>query len=160
MLIPIAPVQGSTYTSVTGINDSNIIVGSYGTADGAQHGFFGSLDGQYTSFDAGRLWTQSGDINNAGYIVGATVKGAFERYPDGSIHILKFEHAPLVGEAYGINGKGVFVGTGFDNDGGRHAFYAKSAKYKGEVEIPGQSGVEPRGINDAEIGRASWRERV
>ena len=67
---PGPPVPGSTAMGITGINDENIVSGQYETPDSQTHSYFGTLDGQYTSFDAPNPngWTAVGGINNAGYI--------------------------------------------------------------------------------------------
>lgn len=152
-LIPVPPVPGSTATAVLGINDSNTISGSYRTADGNNHGFFGTLDGNYTTFDIDPAYTAAYAINNAGYVVGGTNKDgeqvAFERYPDGSVHFLTIDGRTMsAATAYAINRKGLFVGTGYDGNV-RHPFIAKNAEFQSDVVVPGAGGVEPRGINDS-----------
>ncbi len=54
-LVPIVPFPDSVSTSIFGIaDDDNTIVGSYvANSDGLTHGFYGTLDGDYTSFDFG-----------------------------------------------------------------------------------------------------------
>src|SRR5678810_1274119 len=52
ILIPLAPIPGSSSTTLEGINESSQIDGYYDTADGLSHGFIGDLNGNYISFDA------------------------------------------------------------------------------------------------------------
>jgi len=50
--IPIVPVPNSASTNVFGINDSNIITGSWLDASGVEHGYVGPLSGtKYKTFD-------------------------------------------------------------------------------------------------------------
>ena len=54
VLIPVPAVPNSTATTLFGINDDNVIAGSFiGSNDRIEHSFFGSLDGNYTTFDVG-----------------------------------------------------------------------------------------------------------
>ena len=51
-LIPIVPVPNSASTNVFGINDSDIITGSWLDAGGVEHGYVGPLSGtKYKTFD-------------------------------------------------------------------------------------------------------------
>src|ERR1700754_1777933 len=71
-LIPIVPYPGATSTTVFGIaDDNNTITGSYVSADdGATHGFYGTLDGNYTSFDfPDAPDTQPRGINGTGRLI-------------------------------------------------------------------------------------------
>lgn len=52
VLVPLPKVPGSDNTYAIAINNNNVIAGRYVTADGLNHGFFGTLDGNYTTFDA------------------------------------------------------------------------------------------------------------
>src|SRR5690349_20334281 len=71
VLVPVPAAPNSTVTTVFAINDENQIAGSYvGANDGIEHGLFGTLDGNYTSFDAGSGGTEARGLANNGDIVG------------------------------------------------------------------------------------------
>lgn len=152
VLIPVAPIPGSTFMVVYDINDSNVIAGYYQSADGIQHGFFGPLNGAYETFDIGDSYTNPRSINNAGFITGIADQGRhsiqFERHPDGGIDIIAKRGKPIRDQiVQGINAKGVFVGNySFPI----RAYYGKNGAYRNEFTLPdGSSDPEPRGINDS-----------
>ena len=67
--VPAAP--NSTATTAFGINDDDTDRRQLSLADdGIEHAFFGTLDGNYTSFDAGDGGSEARAINNNGTIVG------------------------------------------------------------------------------------------
>src|SRR6478672_5939236 len=68
ILIQVPAFPGSTGTYVRAINDKNVITGYYTMADGVPHGFVGTLDGHYTSFDASESGTIPLGIAKNGYI--------------------------------------------------------------------------------------------
>jgi hypothetical protein len=118
-VVPVAPVPGSTATNVFGINDSNVIAGSFIDGSGVEHGFFGPANGTYTTLDAGSGGTQARGINNDGYIVGfsnsqdgdSSSQPNFERLPDGTMQTVQISGQPVDGQANGIaNGTNKFVG--------------------------------------------------
>jgi hypothetical protein len=153
VLIPIVPVPGGTNTFAIGINDNDTIVGNYYTG-GIEHAFFGTLDGQYTTFDYGATFTDARAINNSNYIIGnaddqGAVDIAFERKPDGSFKTITINgQAFLYNVAQGINAKGVFVGSGYDQNSQWHSYYGKNGAYTSELTIPQTSHADPKGIND------------
>lgn len=141
VLVPVAPVQNSVSTSVFGINDSNIVAGSYTDAGGAEHAFFGTIDGSYTTFDAGSGGTEARGINNAGYIAGFSNSQSgstadqtmFIRKPNGSLQTVP----GFMGRAQGINDSNRFAGTYWDfADFEAVAFVGRNAKYKHDVKLP------------------------
>jgi len=155
-LIPVPPVPGSVYTVASAINDNNVITGTYSTSDGVLHGFFGTLDGNYTLFDEPGGDTEGRGINNAGIISGFAAIGAggdvpIERFADGSIVAVTKDGAPLgFGIAGGINKNGIFVASGYDANFVNYlSFYGKNAQYTQAIEPPGFSKPHPRGINDS-----------
>src|SRR5204863_6614436 len=118
-LIPVPPVQGSTQTWIGDINESNIIAGDYFTPDGNVHGFFGTLDGQYTFFDHPDGHTIVHGISNDGYITGTSnslsqdcpaVGCTFVRWPDGAIFAVEKAVVPVDGFADEVIQRGRFVG--------------------------------------------------
>ena len=100
--------------------------------------FFGTLDGNYTSFDAGDGGSEARGINNAGYIVGysnsqngtTADQPIFERKPGGKLVTIP----GVFGRAQGIdNAKNRFAGTRWDF--GSHeavAFLGHRGAYKHE----------------------------
>jgi uncharacterized membrane protein len=116
-LIPIPPVAGAKSEFVYGINDNEVIVGKYEDSAFNTHGFFGTLDGNYTTFDYsehGPVDTQGRGISNDGHIAGFAGDGAtfyaFVRNPDGSFMTVTRKGAALDGGANGILDDGTFVG--------------------------------------------------
>jgi len=153
-LIPVAPIQGSTFMSAYDVNDNNIITGYYGTSDGHQHAYFGPWTGPYTVFDFGNTYTQARGINDAGYITGvADVNGMrtqFERSPDGQITVITKDGNPITLEyLQGINSQGVFVGNYRDANNRQKAYYGQNGQYLKDFTLPNGSPAQPRGINDA-----------
>jgi hypothetical protein len=138
-LIPVTPYPGSTTTGVFSINDDKVISGEYANADGIEHGFFGPLNGTYTSFDYGgtALGTEARSINNAGLILGFAPDAGFNDGPeflretDGTIKTIKKAGIVLDGIAQGLNKHNVSVGdyitdqttfaqTGYQGHNGRY----------------------------------------
>jgi hypothetical protein len=120
VLIQVKSVPDSSSTRVFGINDKDIIVGSYvGSTDGVEHGFYGTLAGDYTSFDAGGGGTEARGINNQGYITGFSNSQQgnwstwpiFEREPNGKIENVTHNAQQLYGLTQGINSQNRFVGA-------------------------------------------------
>lgn len=139
--VPVPAVAGATdgSTLVLGINDHNMIAGSYFTNDGIQHGFVGTLDGNYTTFDVGATFTDVRGIGNDGSVTGQADDSSgnlfpFQRLHNGTVKKITIDgQGFLNGLAQGFNSKGVFVGFGTTEDFHRHQFYAKKGKYRGEI---------------------------
>src|SRR5207237_9008194 len=70
--ITVAPPAGAISISVFGINDNNIVVGSYTDSAGTQHAYYGPPDGrQYNTIDlSGVTRTQPGATRHANRITG------------------------------------------------------------------------------------------
>lgn len=161
-LVPVVPVKHSTATTVYGINDANTIAGGFIGKDGVEHAFFGTLDGQYKTFDAGTGGTEARAINNNGYITGfsnsqtgSTAEQAmFERHPHGRIENIFVQGQQLFGRAQGINNaRNVFAGTywNFSNHEAV-AFIGHRGQGKHEVRIPAvHQASEGGGINSAGV---------
>jgi hypothetical protein len=160
-LIPVVPVPGSVETDIHGINDDNIIVGTYFTPDDVAHGFFGTLDGQYTTFDYGNgsTATNAFEINDQGYVTGwAKAPGfqygyAFIRNPDGSFVTIKRNGTPVDGFMNGVlTKKGEFVGSYWDAANSvLKGYYGKKGKYVRDLTLPFDTiWTAPRGSDDSE----------
>jgi len=86
-IVTVTPPDGATATTVFGINDHGVIAGSYVDANGVEHGFFGPLNGAYTTFDLGgtttstepRALNDDGDITGFGADPSFTVGTEFLR---------------------------------------------------------------------------------
>lgn len=156
-LIPVNPVPGSVETDVLGINDNNVIAGMYFTADGVEHGFFGPLNGAYTTFDFMTGGTIARAISNSGYITGVFNNqgngghcswGEFERSPTGAISTINDRHTPLNGVVQGINSSELFVGEYCQPDGTINGYYGKRNRFKASLTLPfTTSWTAPRGIS-------------
>src|SRR5689334_13675535 len=70
-LVPVPDVPNSKKPAVYARSDSSGVAGSYIGDDGIEHAFFGTLVGNYTTFEAGAGGSQARGINNAGYITGS-----------------------------------------------------------------------------------------
>ena len=68
VLLDVPNYPGAMATYIRAINDKNVITGYYTSDDGNTHGFVGTLDGNYTSFDASPNGTMPLGIDDAGYI--------------------------------------------------------------------------------------------
>lgn len=160
VLVPIVLVTGSTETDVFGINDSEVITGSWYDSSNAEHGYVGSIFGSnYTTFDDPTApGTEPRGINNGGYITGFdnSKKGnpskdiPFERTPDGTITNVTKDGQTLNYLIQGINNNNnVFAGGYIANSvyigyTGANAQYTKNFTLKGITN----TGYAGRGIND------------
>lgn len=128
VLIP--PLPGGTSNSATAINKSGHVVGSSGTADSQQHAFLNIGD---TVTDLGTLggpWSTAQDINDEGWIVGASRIDASTRGQP--IHAFLYTRVRgmrdlgtlggLHSWAFGINNAGVVVGSATTSAGTESAF--------------------------------------
>jgi hypothetical protein len=146
-----------------GINDDNIVAGSYTDSAGVQHGFYGPPDGSnYTTFDvSGVTGTQPRGIRNDLSITGLALASGFTfgeeffRSADGRIKILKnADRAIMDGVAQGGNDAGVYVGDYLDTDGStRLGFKGKNGKYKSNFKLPIKNlpSTNPRQINNNNV---------
>jgi uncharacterized membrane protein len=161
-LVPIPPYPGSTTTVIRGINDNDVITGTYTTQDGVTHGFVGTLDGNYTSFDHPNGQTIPEAISNDGYITGlggfsdaCGIQGcSFLRTPGGTINAITKNGVTLDGVAQGIIGHTKFVGQYNVLDENNHTlfygYYGKGTKYRKGLTLPfNTTRTSPRGYNKA-----------
>ena len=163
-LIPIIPFPGATTTTLFGIaDDNNTIAGSYISGDdGLTHGFYGTLDGNYTSFDFGDSgFTQPRGIDSSGTLIAGFANNDgvhcdFQEFEydlsAAQLKPIKKGNIALAGEAQGINSKGVFAGDYCDTGGSGTIFgdEGKKFKWKSDVTTPFDSPYTgERGINKA-----------
>src|SRR5215467_13852793 len=71
-VVPVTPPDGAVATIVFGINNRGVIAGIYVDSAGVEHGFFGPLNGSYTTFDLGgtTIGTEPRALNDAGDLTG------------------------------------------------------------------------------------------
>lgn len=145
VLVQVPPVRGSTSTAAYGINDDGVIAGAFTGQDAQLHAFFGTADGQYTTFDAGTGGTIANAIDNRGIVVGfsnaasgdAGAQPIFERKPNGDVLGVTRSGEQLMGFAFGMeNTKDRFVGAYWDP--AKHqtvAFRGRDGVWKSDVII-------------------------
>jgi hypothetical protein len=117
-LVPVTPYPGATTTNVFAINNNGEIAGTYITSDGIEHGFYGPLNGSYTSFDYPDtpLNTELRGLNDSGDMVGFAPDSSFYSGPefflshDGALKTYTLNHTALLGINQGINKRGLTVG--------------------------------------------------
>lgn len=170
--IPVVPPAGAASTVAWGINDHNVIAGSFTDSSGVEHGFYGPLDGSnYTTFDfsgTGVTGTEPRAISNDGSITGFA-KGSpfivgqeFFRAPDGTISVIGKKHYPAFdGVVQGINDAGTFVGDYYSKTGIRVGYKAKHGEYRNRLTIPNHADVistNPRGKNNVGVFTGSFTD--
>jgi hypothetical protein len=149
--IPVPPVPGSTAMTVFDINDNNVIVGSFrDPASGKEHGFFGTLDGNYKTFDfpgssngtEPRAIANDGGINGIAFVGGFAVGEEFYRTPSGKIKIYTLDSAPMDGIAQGFNSADLSMGDyGVPGNPGPFGYFGMKGKYKRDfvLHVKGQT---------------------
>lgn len=144
-LVPVAPVAGASQTSVFGVNDDNVVAGSFIDADGVERAFFGTIDGAYQTFDAGTGGTEARGIDNRGVIVGMSNSQSgdsgsepiFERNPNGKIVGVTRQGTQLFGTAQGLsNADDMFAGYYWDFTLHQSvAFLGRKGQWRRDVKI-------------------------
>ncbi|WP_206107921.1 hypothetical protein [Paludisphaera rhizosphaerae] len=149
-------VPGSTSTTLNGINDTGVAVGSY-DASFATHAFIRQPDGTISTFDvAGAVSTYGQGINNAGLVTGYyDIGGAYVGYlraTDGTITSFTVPLA-LSTQGFGINNLGQIVGT-YSLSGSLdfHGFIrsADGSSFT-TFDAPGAVWTYAQGINDSGV---------
>ena len=149
-----APISfpGASVTNVNGINNSNVIVGSYYDSQYFVHGFLYSA-GKYTAVNfPGAIMTQVLGVNDNGDIVGTyqtsgtlNFHGFLRR--NGTFTKINDPSAKIGTMAFGINKAGTIVGS-FDNAQG---FVYENGTFRtlNAPQLPGESHqTQLNGIND------------
>jgi hypothetical protein len=145
-LTAVNPFPGSSMTWVYDINANNTIVGGYFDSAGIEHGFYGPLNGDYTSFDyggdstvtEGRAISDGGEID--GYAPGpGFVSGAeflFDPATGRITTLTKKGVGTLDGIPQGFNKKGVWVGDYLNPTTGLFTGYrGKRGRYAGDIDL-------------------------
>jgi hypothetical protein len=160
-VIPVPPVSGAKDTLVAAFTDKGVVEGTYVDSSNNKHGFFGTIAGNYTTFDyksGGNTVAIGGDT--AGDFTGGYYNGStnfcdatpWERTAKGKIAAIKKGSKALTGLAWGMAPKGAFVGYMCDKTGLVTGYKGKSGKYVSDVTISGfQLAVAPSGINDSDL---------
>jgi hypothetical protein len=159
-LLPIVPVSGAKNTLIGAINDKNTIVGSYVDNSNVKHGFIGSLDGDYTTFDFTNGGGNStpvgidaaGDATGSYYTSSTAICDAvpYERTSKGKSAVVKNGKTNMTGLAWGMDSKGDFVGYYCDQTSFVVGYQGSKGKFKKAVTISGNHlVVAPSGINSS-----------
>jgi hypothetical protein len=147
VLVPIPPVPGSAATYVSDINNSNVIAGSYTTADGMSHGFFGTLDGNYSTFEVPDGTGGASALDDNNNMIGGTDPSptcpyggcGWRRNLDGKIRLLSKDREPIDGILGDLSGK-MFVGDYryLDQNGYFNVvpYMGKGTKYLADISLP------------------------
>lgn len=155
--IPVPSVPNSVSMIVFGINNDDIITGSYRDSAGIEHGFVGPLDGSnYTTFDFGgastgtepRAINQKNEITGIATGSGFSIGEEFYRRHDGAIRPIMHQQQPMDGIAQGINGLGTNVGDFYDKNGIRVGYYGVRGRFQKLFNLHIKDWVQnsPRGI--------------
>jgi hypothetical protein len=158
-LVPVTPPAGAVQTIVFGINKHAVIAGAWIDASNVTRGFFGPLNGTYTSFDYGG--TSTGTVPRAldddGNIVGFApgpglyVGTEFLRQADGTVITFQNNGVPFDGVAQGIIKKGESSTGDYvidPNTGLRTGYLAKDGMYQTDVSLNlGELTTNPRTLN-------------
>ena len=163
-IVPVTPPDGAVATIVFGINEHNVITGSFVDADGVEHGFFGPLNGTYTTFDFGgtSIGTEPRALDDDGDITGFAADPSFavgnEFLRDGksgTLSSITKGGVALDGVAQGIMKKhGTSTGDYIDpNTGVRTGYLANNGTYQSDVNVALNAlRTSPRGMNkDGEL---------
>lgn len=158
-LVTVTPPAGAVAATVFGINQHNVIAGSYVDSAGVEHGFTGPLNGTYTTFDFGgtSTGTEPRALNDTGDITGFAADPSFivgteflRNAKKGTLSTFEKDGVPLDGIAQGITKKkDTSTGDYIDpNTGIRTGYLAKDGTYESDVDLGlGATRTSPRGIN-------------
>ena len=174
MLVPLPPVPGSYRTIVEGINNKNVVTGYYDTSDGASHGFVGTIDGNYQTFDFPNDGTVTAgtSLNDKGYITVETLElnddcpvvgCQYLRTAEGVLKPIMRDGHKLDGVPGQIIAGQKFVGSyGAFNEQGRFSFYGyygKGAKYQSDIILPvNTDDTDAFGYNKAGVVVGAYRD--
>jgi uncharacterized membrane protein len=170
-VVAVTPPAGAVQTIVFGINDHNVIAGSYIDTNNVTHGFVGRLNETYTSFDYGgtSTGTAARALDDGGNIVGFAagpnlyVGTEFLRQANGTIVTIGKNGVPFDGVAQGIIRKGEESTGDYVIDattGLRTGYLAGDGVYQTDVDLQlGELTSNPRAINDAGTLAGFYREQ-
>lgn len=161
-LIPIVPFPNATSTSVFGIaDDNNTIAGSYVSGeDGLTHGFYGTLDGNYTTYDfPGAPDTQARAIDGKGRLITgfSNITATHCEFVEWQANLnsgrseqITKDEVPLFGIVMGMSKENGFAGDYCTDDGVIHGQLGARYKWASDVTTPFDSPYTgERGVNSA-----------
>lgn len=144
---------GALNTIPLGVNDANVISGTFVGTDGLNHGFF-LINGSFSQFDLGSgVNTAVYGVNNAGNFVGSTgFNGADSGFVSIAGKVTKFTFGGNVTETYGIDNSNNVVGFFVDPQFiGTHGFLRDANGKLTQIDFPGADSTGCTGINDAGV---------
>ncbi|HEX3431174.1 MAG TPA: hypothetical protein VHT03_09825 [Rhizomicrobium sp.] len=163
VLVPVS-MPNSFKTKVFGINDNNVVAGSFiGKGGRVEHAFFGAVGSDYSTFDGGTGGSQARGINNNGLIAGFSnsqggggitgTQPIFERLSNGTILNVTASGQQLYGRAQGINVYGKFAGTYWSfQEFEAVAFLGRKGNYLRDVPLNyGHQASDGEAINDENV---------
>jgi hypothetical protein len=147
-------IPGSTGVQATGINDKNVVVGTYFDSAGAQHGFV-LAGSQFKKLDlTGATSTVAWAINNRNWITvyGLDSAGDYHSFytPDLGAHYIKFEdptEGPLGTVVHAVNDNGDIDGTVFDASNGGHGTLLNGNTYTQFDDPKASNSTRADGLN-------------
>ena len=155
-------VKDSQGIAIGGINNNNVIVGYYADANNTLHGFYGTLNGKYKTFDytgENVVGTIPRNINDGNVIVGYAQIGGFDcngglefyRGSDGKAVAIAKKGKDMMGISQGLNNANTSVGDYFNAKcTTRTPFKAKKGSYSADLSTGLKSKViVARGLNKA-----------
>ena len=147
---------GSTYTEVFAINDSEEIVGTYGTNFQLQNGFQEQNNVFTTDNCVLTNETLMSDVNNKGEIVGSYAgndNGNIEGFiwdGNGQCQTIADPNGPATTDVWGVNDNGVLVGFYTDSASNFQGFEWVNGTFT-TITCPNWTNTRAYGINDAGI---------
>jgi hypothetical protein len=153
-------VKNSQGIALSSINNNNVIVGYYADANSNLHGFYGTLNGKYKTFDVtgtNVVGTIPRNINDSDTIVGYAQLGGFScdgglefyRTSDGKTVTIRKKRDDLMGITQGLTNAGLSAGDYWNAKcTTRTGFEAKKGVYSADIATGLKSKVVvPRGVN-------------
>jgi hypothetical protein len=151
---------GAKDTGLGGINNSNVVSGSYIDSSGVLHGMTLAGNQLVTIDDPNGTNTSPSGLNNTGMVVGNYSRGGNAvgfLYQNGTFtDVLPFaSSSSFVGN---VNDAGVMVGGYTDpNTGAQLAFYGPLGSYT-SFQVPNSTAMQAAGINNAGLIVAAWED--
>lgn len=140
------PLGGSNF-GILGINNSNVVVGSYSDSSGNIQGVFGPFDGSNWT----NIRSSPDGIGPQGIITGLDSGTLYpwERSAKGKLKDITLDGNPVTGRAQQINKSGVFVGN-YNNESVDTVAIGRKYKWTGVIKVKiNNTGLAGRAIDDA-----------
>ena len=147
--------SGAAYTTATGINNSGVVVGGCGRANGSLDNGYERFSGMIRRIDVpGTAATNATDINSSGEIAGiadlTTSSGAQGFLLKDGAYTTIDDTAGIQTVVTGINTAGATVGYWNDNHSNTHGFVYENGTFI-PVSVPGCTILIPKGLNSSTI---------